>query len=242
MTIIFLIFIYFYNLLTYINTTRQIISLKKDLPSLLTYKDIYKINAINNPIQYGANYISSGKFIDEQDEYSARIANEIVFQDNHCYFDKDKFMENLDLIRDKHQVQKVKWDADLENKAKTYTSHLREKNCRYEDRVEFSELHYQATERLTEKEVLEKWYDPVYYYNFTNSTFMYEKMNTYSMTVLLWDNVTAVGCAKACCPISELFICDFLPIIIQPDILQRIKHIKPNRFLHPDEKKNSGKK
>jgi uncharacterized protein YkwD len=66
-----------------------------------------------------------------------------------------KFLEYLDIIRDKHNVPKIKWDNDLENQAKIYATRLKLNNgCKYEDRTQFSELHLQIPERLTEKEVI----------------------------------------------------------------------------------------
>jgi hypothetical protein len=51
------------------------------------------------------------------------------------------------------------------------------------------------------------------------------------MAVLLWDKVDRVGCSKVCCNDSELFICDFLPLVIQPTIDELGKHIHQNKYI-----------
>ena len=52
------------------------------------------------------------------------------------------------------------------------------------------------------------------------------------MAVLLWDDVHSVGCGKTCCPTGELIICDFLPVIVEPNGLDYFHHLKPNKYLN----------
>jgi hypothetical protein len=62
------IFLFFYLAIEFSTGLKQVTKLNKEYPTLLTYKNLYKINSVANPLKYGAGYLTSGKFLDEQDE------------------------------------------------------------------------------------------------------------------------------------------------------------------------------
>ncbi len=78
---------------------------------------------------------------------------------------------------------------------------------------------------------MDKWYSPAYNFDFKDAEWRYDRTNGYSMVVMLWDSVDRVGCAKSCCSGSEIIICDFLPTIIEPTILDVKMHVKPNKYI-----------
>jgi hypothetical protein len=216
----------------------SMVNLRSPKVSLLTEKAISKINTLNNPLKYGANYIISGKYLDEQDEYNLKNAIDYTYQDDTCFFNRGKFIDYLNMIRDKHSVLPMSWSPDLEEQAKIFAYNIKTNNeCRYKpepSRKFIGEAAYENAERITEKELLQNWYKPAYYYyNFKNVT---ENLNldivgTYSMALLLWDEVKEVGCAKVCCSSRELNICHFSPVVTNPNIFEMEKHIKPNKYL-----------
>lgn len=229
------IFIFLLFSISFISALKQLIDLNpKPKPNLLTYRNIYKINAINNADRYGTEYIRSGKFLDEQTEYNIKKELESSYdgENKSCYFNIRRFMEELNRIRDKHQVKNVQWDNILADQAKIYANRMKFENaCFYKNRLMFSELFSHENKRITEKELLEKWYEPVYGFDFTRGIYELEKVNGYSMAILLWDEVDKVGCSKVCCFESELIICDFQPYIIQPTVGEMAQHIFPNKNL-----------
>jgi hypothetical protein len=207
--------------------------------SLLVENALSRINTIVNPLKYGADYLMRGTYIDDQDEYNLKKYLESSYGEKEtCLFNRQRFMEHLNLIRFKHQVKGMIWDNDLESQAKIYALKIKkDRNCKLkfdEKRMFIGEAYYVSEERLTEKELLQKWYRPAYYnYNFVNVTYNknYDTTNNYPMALLLWDTVNRVGCAKVCCEKRELNICHFLPIVQDPNILEMKRHIKNNRFI-----------
>jgi hypothetical protein len=216
----------------------NVINLRRPKVSLLTEKGISKINTINNPLKYGANYLISGNYLDDQDEYNLKNAIDYSFQDDTCFFNRGKFIDYLNIIREKHSVFPMSWSRDLEEQAKIYAFNIKTNNeCKYKPdkmRKFIGEAVYENSERITEKELLQKWYSPAYYYyNFKNvkENIYLDTVGTYPMAMLLWDEVKEVGCAKVCCKSRELNICHFSPVVTNPNIFEMEKHIKPNRYL-----------
>jgi hypothetical protein len=157
--------------------------------------------------------------------------NEVSIEGKGCAFDRQKFLEYLNIIRDKHNLTEIIWDSTLESQAKIYTNKLKNDNkCIYKKRLAYSELFTSGSERLTEKQILDKWYAPAYDYDFENVLFRYPLLNGYSIFVMLWDSVDKVGCAKSCCSGAEVVVCDFLPTIVEPKAIEIKAHVRPNKY------------
>lgn len=207
--------------------------------SLLVENAMYRINTFVNPLKYGADYLMRGTYINDQDEYSLKNYEESSYSENEtCLFNRQRFMEHLNLIRFKHQVKEMIWNKDLESQAKIYALKIKkDRKCMREfdeNRMFIGEAFYVNEERLTEKELLQKWYQPAYLdYNFVNVTYNknYNIVKNYAMALLLWDTVDKVGCAKVCCENRELNICHFAPVVEDPNIAEMKKHIKNSRFI-----------
>ena len=71
-------------------------------PSLLAEKGVSRINTLLDPLKYGANYLIGKKYIDEQQEYN--IKNTIInnYTSETCFFNRQRFIEYLNIIREKH--------------------------------------------------------------------------------------------------------------------------------------------
>ncbi len=84
--------------------------------------------------------------------------NEVSLEGNGCAFDRQKFLEYLNIIRDKHNLTAISWDSTLESQSKIYTNELKQNNkCIYKKRIVYSELFTSDNERLTEKQVYFKY-------------------------------------------------------------------------------------
>jgi hypothetical protein len=78
---------------------------------------------------------------------------EVAMDGQGCMFDRQKFLEYLDIIRDKHELSRIIWDSNLESQARIYATTLKKINkCAYKNRLMYSEL-FHFGERLTEKQV-----------------------------------------------------------------------------------------
>jgi hypothetical protein len=216
----------------------NLISFNPPPTSFLTEHALSRISTPVNSLKYGADYLVSEKYIDEQDEYNMKNYMEYNYDNEQCIFNRQRFMEHLNMIRFKHQVPSMRYDLDLENQAKIFALKIKKENkCKFpkdERRMYISEAFYDGEERLTEKELLQKWYRPAYFnYNFVNVThnLTYDTVKNYPMALLLWDTVSQVGCAKVCCETRELNLCHFLPILVDPNVLEMKKHIKNNKFI-----------
>lgn len=127
-----------YNLffITFITTQKvefflapeEVTNLNDVKPTLLTEKAISRINTFLNPIKYGADYLTGSKYIDDQQEYNI---NNIVmnnYSSKACSINRGKFLEYLNIIREKHSVGAIKWDRNLETQTKIYASIIRDEH------------------------------------------------------------------------------------------------------------------
>ena len=103
--------------------------------------------------------------------------------------------------------------------------------CEYDLNVNnhYSELYSVNYNRLTESQVIDKWYESVYTYDFEKKKFRIKGINFYPMINILYDTTKQVGCARVCCAMAELYICDFFPVV---EIIEGFEeHIKRNKYL-----------
>lgn len=211
--------------------------------SHLTLKNLYNINKITNPETDGFNYLNSGYFISNQEEFNLEQTARYQIDSNNninnnnsndCILDRYKLISRINSLRDKHQVKRLEYDSTLESQALSYALEMKhQNNCEYylNEKTHFSELFSVNYSRLSENQVINKWYEPVYHYDFKNKKFKINGINAYSMLNLLWDDTKRVGCSKVCCLTTELVVCDFFPVIIQPNLTEIGLHIKGNKYL-----------
>lgn len=202
--------------------------------SLLTIKRMSNLdrNQIWESDQF--NYLNSANYITEQEEFNLEQANQFQLNSSTCILDRYLIIERINELRNKHQVKKLKYDSLLEAQATQYGLKMqKENNCEYynSEKNHFSENFSVNYSRLSERQVIDKWYEPIYHFDFKNKKFKINGINAYSSFNLLWDETEKVGCTKVCCLTTELYICDFFPVLIQPTIEEIASHIKPNKYL-----------
>ena len=100
--------------------------------------------------------------------------------------------------------------------------------CNYskisQEKEDYDMLHYEGPERLTELELLHKWYDPIYTIENMNPGVDY-----FSTGIMLSPDNDQIGCSKICCHLKEIYMCMLRPKIQGEDSV--IERIKPNKYL-----------
>jgi hypothetical protein len=206
--------------------------------TLLTLNKLYKVNKSIQPEKDGFNYLNSGYYISNQEEFNIKQSNRFQFDSSQypssCTMDRIKLISRINSIRKKHQVNTLEWDYNLEAQARNVAIKMKEtKECEYEnsDKNYFSELFSSTMSRLTESQVIEGWYETAYHYDFKLKKFKLNGINAEPMINLLWDETKKVGCGRVCCLGRELWVCDFFPVVIQPTLEEIGQHIKENKYL-----------
>jgi len=99
----------------------------------------------------------------------------------------------------------------------------------------FGELFHYNIKRMTEKEIINQWYEPMFDFDYTAFKFK-PGTNGFSAIQMLYASTKEVGCAKSCCLYSELMICNFFPVIVEPSMIELSANIKPNKYLVKEKK------
>ncbi len=206
-----------------------------DSTSPLVYNSIYRINSLLSPVRYGTNYLESGKFIDTQDEVNLNFARKIDIKNN-CKLDRENILESFNLYRANHDSPNLSYSKILEDKATAFAEKMRFQECQYKSRMVFGELFHYDKNKMTEHQIINNWYKPIFDLDFALGSFK-PGTNGYSALQMLWSPTKEVGCAKACCLYSELMICDFYPLIVEPGPSDIILNIKPNKYIPKKKKK-----
>ena len=217
----------------------EVVNLNDVKPTLLAEKALSRINTPLNPLEYGAKYLTGSKYIDDQQEFNINNIVKNNYTSKTCFIDRGKFIEYLNIIREKHSVGAISWDRNLETQTKIYASKIRDENkCKPPKdpkRNKIGEAIFFSQNRVTENEILQKWYKPAYLdYDFVNE-YKNKKFDfeiNYPMTIMLWDDTTNVGCTKVCCSTSELIVCHFYPPIFDHTLETMKAHLKPNKYLN----------
>lgn len=208
--------------------------------SHLSYARQYDISRVQNPEKDGFEYLKSDKFLSWDEIRGFEKQNVYEYDHPDCLLNRVKILDKINLIRQQHSSPALRYDNNLENQAKAYAEKMKlENDCLYDQQEasHFSELFTTNYKRLSEVDVIEKWYSSVYSYDFKIQTFTMMGINAYPMLNILWDTMTSVGCSRVCCASRELYICDFYPVLIQPGLEEISKHIHPNKYFAEGTKK-----
>ena len=198
-----------------------------------TLKKLYNIKKVSNPNYDGFNYLNSAYFITNQEEYNLEQSRRFQFDSFTCTLDRFRLIDRINTLRDKHGAKALEYDPLLEAQAREVANRFKDtNNCEYvlEEKSLFSEIYSTNYKRINEFEVVQKWYETAYHYDFKKKVFKLNGINAYPMLNLLWDDTKKVGCAKVCCAIAELYVCDFFPVLIQPGLDEISKHIHENKY------------
>lgn len=216
--------------------------------TLLTLKKLYNVNKVTNANKDGFDYLNSGYYISNQEEFNIKQSTRYQFDSTSqgsqgvifpleaasCTLDRVKIISRINSIRKKHQVNPLEYDANLESQARSVAIKMKEMNaCNYDNNEKnyFSEVFSSTITRLSESQVVESWYETAYHYDFKKKKFNLSGINAEPMINLLWDETRKVGCGRVCCVGRELWVCDFFPVVIQPSLEEIGLHIKANKYL-----------
>jgi hypothetical protein len=210
----------------------KIISLLKskqyslDPQTLNIERNLYNINGGSSET-FAHDYLFENMYITEGEKKENK--KEEVGKEG-CSMNKKVFIDYLNTIRDKHMVQRIKWLDELSNEAKRYTDRLESSNnCTYThyEYTDLTQIFFEGPERLSERDLINKWYEPFYYLN-TNST-KKKQINYFNTGMILNEAVSEIGCYKICCPYGEIYLCLFRPKF--PNEEDIFDHIKPNKYI-----------
>lgn len=185
--------------------------------------NLYRVNVNSDP-NSSEEYLENYYYVPDENKPSMIKVDE----KGSCRLDKDKLIHHLNQLRTKHEVTHMIWKKELEERAYDYLLELKnEHECKYtklEQKFEdYDMLRYEGPERLTELELLHKWYDSIY--TLDN---MRKDEDYFSAGLMLSIQVNEIGCSKICCHLKEMYICMLQPKI--QDESSVIDSINPNKY------------
>lgn len=186
--------------------------------------NLYRINLPSSP-NTAEEYLENYFYVDDENKEPLLKTD----KKGSCRIDKAKFIYHINHIRRKHDTEIFTWNEELEEMVDDYLEKIKyDHECTYNkldtEKNDYEILVYEGPQRLTEKELLQKWYDP--YYRLKDRPL---GLDFYSMGVMLSPDVDKIGCSKICCHLKEIYMCMIRPQIQnQADLLDKIK---PNKYL-----------
>jgi hypothetical protein len=196
-----------------------------DSNSMEAEYNLYRVNILSDP-NSAEEYLESYYYVPDDNRPSMIKPDD----KGSCRLNKDKFIYHFNQLRNKHQVPLMVWNKELEEKSRDYLLELKnEHECKYEklehEKEDFDFLRFEGPKRLTELELLHKWYDPIY--TLDN---MSKDKDYFSTGIMLSTENFKVGCSKICCHLKEMYLCMLGPKV--QDEGSVIEKIKPNKYLN----------